>query len=213
VEVEYLLNLSGQMPCEYASGETVMDSVSIAFDLMRMELEAEIENLNSEGARLFRDSEYYSAKKLSEKGVRLADFCSKVEALSEEWVDHFQEEFPKARNEQELAETHRKILSASKAPQTGLLVMFTDGTVIAESKASTTLVGVIKKIGFERVAALHIMVNGENIVSNQPSNKNYSETNLGGYYIKTHSSTAQKKKNVEQISKELGLNLQVSIID
>ena len=35
-----------------------MDSVTVAFELMRIELDAEVENLNAEGEQLFRTSNY-----------------------------------------------------------------------------------------------------------------------------------------------------------
>ncbi len=40
-----------------------MNSVSIAFELMRLELEAEIEQLNAAGAAAFRSSDYEMAEK------------------------------------------------------------------------------------------------------------------------------------------------------
>ena len=88
---------------------------------------------------------------------------------------------------------------------------FPDGKVIAEEKAADTLVAVLRHAGLSRVSELGVMVNGENIVSRSPSKK-YYETHVAPYYIKTHSSTAQKKRHIEEISDALGLGLRVEII-
>jgi hypothetical protein len=61
------------------------------------------------------------------------------------------------------------------------------------------------------VAGVGVLVNGENIVSEAPSSR-YNETRVGTYFIKTHSSTAQKKRNIEQIANALGLDIEVRIV-
>lgn len=91
------------------------------------------------------------------------------------------------------------------------MVRFPTGEVIALEKAADTLVGVIRRAGMERVEKLGILVNGENIVSRTPSKK-YNEASAPPFFIKTHSSTSQKKRNIEQISDALGLGLTVEII-
>lgn len=189
-----------------------MDSVSIAFELMALELNTAIENLNSEGARNFKSSNYEEARRLTERGLALNDFCGRVECLAAEWVKTYAGQPDASSDAAEATETARKILSASKAPKSGLLVRFHDGTVICEPKAADTLVKVIEKIGFDRVEALGLVVNHENIVSRQKSPK-YQDTYVPPFYVKTHSSTDQKKKNLERISEQLGLGLQVIIID
>ena len=105
----------------------------------------------------------------------------------------------------------RQILSNSKAAKTALLVRFPGGDVIAEPKAADTLVAVIKRAGMERVEQLGILVNGEHIVSKTRSKK-YNEAGAPSFFIKTHSSTSQKKRNIEQISDALGLGLTVEIV-
>lgn len=187
-----------------------MDSVATAFELMEIELTTAVENLNSEGARLFRSSDYDAAKRLTEKGAALQDFCARVAALSKEWNERYAEQPDSRLSVVDEEETARRILSASKSAKTGLLVRFPDGTVICEPKAAETLALAIKKIGFEEVEALNVRVNRENIVSRQKSRK-YNDTFLAPFYIKTHSSTDQKK-NLERISEKLGLRLVVSIL-
>ena len=188
-----------------------MDSVSIAFELMRIELDTSVENLNLEGARHFRTSNYAAAKSLTQKGAELADFCARVTALANEWTDKYAEQSESSASVVDEEETAKRILSASKGPKTGLLVRFPDGTIICETRAADTLAKTIQKIGFTKVEGLNLQVNRENIVSRQQSHR-YSDTYLASFYIKTHSSTEQKKKNIERISQELRLGLVVTIL-
>ncbi|WP_371055124.1 hypothetical protein [Rhodosalinus sp. K401] len=188
-----------------------MDSVAIAFELMRMELQAEVENLNSEGAKFFRASEYAEAEDLIKKGKALQAFVEKVRALELEWENSFAADVDAEPEDAVVEEAARKILSGSKSPKTGLLVRFPNREVFAKEKAADTLVAVIQRAGMEAVEAIGIMVNGENIVSRTPSKK-YYEARVPPYFIKTHSNTMQKKRNIEQISEALNLGLQVEII-
>lgn len=188
-----------------------MESVAIAFQLMALELQTAVEDLNSQGSRLFHASKYSEAKVLSDKGAALQEFCERVNALADEWDLRFSASVTENEDSQEVREATRKILSASKSSKTGLMVRFPDGTIICEDKAADTLVRALEKIGFSKVEALNIPVNKENIVSRSPSMR-YNEVKYGGFYIKTHSSTEQKKKNLERISEELDLSLSVSIV-
>lgn len=187
-----------------------MQSVTVAFELMKLELEAAVEELNSEGAELFRESRYEEASNLTNRGTTLHEFCLRVEKLSAEWADQFAVDTISDETEQE-QQTARTILSASKASKTRLLVVFPDGTKIAEASAAQTLAKVLERIGLEKIASLGILVNRENIVSSYPSKK-YNETPIGRYFVKTHSSTNQKKKNLEEISSSLNLGLQIFVI-
>lgn len=188
-----------------------MDSVTVAFELMRMELDAEIENLNTEGAKCFRASMYTDAEELIKRGRVLQNFLYKVQALETEWGNSFASTISIEHRDENIEEIARKIIASSKSPKTALLVRFPNGDVIAEEKAADTLVSVIKRVGMEQVEKLGILVNSENIVSRTPSKK-YSEALASPFYIKTHSNTAQKKRNIEQIAAALNLELKVEII-
>lgn len=190
----------------------IMDSVTTAFELMALELSNAVEDLNAEGGRQFKSSHYEEAKRLIDKGVALRDFCNRVSALASEWSMKFAEQNSQIQDVVEVAETARRILSASKASKTGLVARFPDGTVVCEASAADTLAKTIQKIGFLRVEALGIEVNYENIVSLKKSPK-YNDVHLPPYYVKTHSNTEQKKKHLERISDELQLNLRVSVLD
>ena len=176
---------------------------------MRLELSAEVENLNAKGANRFRASQYDEARELSAKGKELQNFLEKVRTLEAEWIRSFAEAV--TVDDAEVEATARQILSNSKSEKTALLVRFPTGDVIAEKKAADTLVAVIRRIGMEKVERLGLLVNGENIVSRTPSKK-YNETSAPPFFIKTHSNTSQKKRNIEQISDALGLNITVDIV-
>lgn len=188
-----------------------MDSVGIAFELMRIEIEAEVENLNSDGAEKFRESQYDLAETLIKKGKALKSFSEKVRQLEEEWSASFAAQ-TSTPDEPKLAITKRKILSGTKASKTGLLVRFSCGAVISEKTAADTLVKFIQKVGAQKVADLKILVNNENIVSTTASPNGYGEKFVSPHYIKTHSNTAQKRRNIEDISRALGISCEVIII-
>jgi len=189
-----------------------MDSVSVAFELMQNELEIAVENLNSEGAKNFRLGRYAEAETLAGKGKAMGEFRRKVASLANEWVEQFAETSHEAGVSTEGNETARKILKHTKSAKTGLRVRFVDGVVISERTAAGTLVEALKKIGLERVSGLSLLVNGENLVSDQSSPKDYNEQRVGNFFVKTHSNTAQKKHHLERISEELGLGLEVDIL-
>ncbi len=187
-----------------------MNSVSVAFELMIIELQKEVESLNNEGVTSFRNSDYELATSMSERGKALTSFCEKVTSLSHEWDKSFASEFPEEKEATD--EAARKIQSTTKNPKTGLLVKFEDGTIISEETAAMTLVRAFEKIGFERVVGTSVIVNSEPIVSRYPSKKNYGETEIRGFFVKTHSSTQQKKKNLEDAAAQLGLRVSVEVI-
>lgn len=187
-----------------------MSSVSTAFELMKLELETAVEDLNTQGSELFRESRYDEARALTDRGSQLRAFCDRVETLANEWMETFSEDDTEEDAEKEF-QTARTILSASQAPRTRLLVTFNDGSTLADKTAAQTLAKVIERIGCERVASVGVLVNGENIAAKEKSKK-YSDIEVPPYFIKTHSSTDQKKRNLEQISKALGLDLEIAII-
>ena len=95
--------------------------------------------------------------------------------------------------------------------KTILRVTFPDGTVIADKKAKITFAEVIKRIGLMRVRNLGISFCHVPIVSNT-LDKKYGKAQIpvgDDLYVMTHSSTHDKKKQLDKISHELGLGLKV----
>lgn len=102
--------------------------------------------------------------------------------------------------------------SHTKSPKTNLLVSFPTGVKIKNKLAMNTFCEVIEKIGLQKVEKLNIRSCGSNLVS-KIKNPVYRQNKFkNGYYIITQTSTNQKKKHLELISKKLNLNLTVEII-
>lgn len=95
--------------------------------------------------------------------------------------------------------------------KTVLRVTFPDGTIIADKKAKITFAETIKRIGLLKVRNLGITFCHVPIVSNT-LDKKYGQAQIpvgDGLYVMTHSSTHDKKKQLDKISQELGLRLKV----
>lgn len=98
--------------------------------------------------------------------------------------------------------------------KTILRVTFPDGKVIQDKKAKITFTETIRRIGFMKVRNIGIAFCGVPIVSNTRDRK-YGKAQVpveGGFYVMTHSSTNDKKKQLDKISKELHLGLTVEVI-
>lgn len=98
--------------------------------------------------------------------------------------------------------------------KTILRVTFPDGTVIADKKAKITFAETIKRIGLMKVRNLGISFCHVPIVSNT-LDKKYGQAQIpvgDGLYVMTHSSTHDKKKQLDKIAKELGVGLKVEEI-
>lgn len=102
--------------------------------------------------------------------------------------------------------------SHTKSPKTNLLVSFPTGEKIKNKLAMNTFCEVIEKIGLQKVEKLNIRSCGSNLVSKIKSPTYRQKKLKNGYYIITQTSTNQKKKHLELISKKLNLNLTVEII-
>lgn len=101
--------------------------------------------------------------------------------------------------------------NTSKSKSQKLIVIFTDGTEITNKYNAIVLAETIRKIGIERVIALNLIVDNVPFVS-QDKESMYAPTLVeNGYYVNTHSSTRAKKKQLDDISKRLNLNLTIYI--
>lgn len=103
----------------------------------------------------------------------------------------------------------------TRSPKTGLCVFLKDGTFIQERKACDTFVKAILVAGIAAVRALNLVVCKVPLISDKLDD-NYKKSQHaigGGLYICTHASNAQKKKILEKISKLLGLDWKVEVVD
>lgn len=89
-----------------------------------------------------------------------------------------------------------------------------DGTVIENAKAKDTFVEVICRLGIERVRQLGLKFCKVPIISNTRDAK-YGKAQVavdGGWLILTHSSTNDKKKQLDNIARSLRIKMKVEIV-
>ncbi len=101
-----------------------------------------------------------------------------------------------------------------KAGKTNLKVRFPDGSVIENRFAKDTFLQVVQKIGIEKVRSVGVVQCGVPLISNTIDNI-YGNAQVDvseGWYLITHSSTGQKRQQIEKISEALNLGLTVEII-
>ena len=112
----------------------------------------------------------------------------------------------------ELGPRPKKVRTAG--PRTGLCIHLKDGSSIQEKDAATTFTSAIIKAGLMPVRNLGLKFSGINIVSTTIDSKygNSQREVAPGLYVLTHSSTKEKKRVLEKISKALKLGWNIEII-
>lgn len=106
----------------------------------------------------------------------------------------------------------KTITSAPKSAKTGLVVRFNDGTILSSSIAADTFAETIGKLGIQRVIDLGLRVNNFPLVSMQRAHNNYSQTEMDGYLIMTHSSTEAKRDQLLRIANALNTPIAVDVV-
>lgn len=102
-----------------------------------------------------------------------------------------------------------------KSPTKGLKVTFPDGTEICGRTAIKTYVAAIKRIGYERVAALGIEHGGYNIVSRKqrpPERGHVWQCESDGWFIYSNTSNSTKVADLVRISQHYGIHLSIEEI-
>lgn len=102
--------------------------------------------------------------------------------------------------------------SSTKSAKTNLRVTLFDGKVIENKFAYETLYEVVKYAGVENVRSLGIIQCGVPLISTTIDDFYNQKEISKGYYLITHSSTGQKRQQIEKISSALNLNLKVEIL-
>lgn len=102
--------------------------------------------------------------------------------------------------------------SPTKSAKTNLRVALPDGKVIENRFAYETLQEVIMIVGIEKVRPLGIVQCGVPLISNTQDNFYNQKEITKGMFLITHSSTGQKRQQIEKISDALNLNLKVEIV-
>ena len=108
--------------------------------------------------------------------------------------------------------TDRKITSSPKSPKTRLDVTYPDGRRVEHRYAYETFLDVIEHAGADKVAALKLKWVGLPLVSKTKDDYYNQHEISDGWLVVTHSSTNQKKVQLEEISQKLHLGLKVEIV-
>ena len=104
-----------------------------------------------------------------------------------------------------------KVIKQKASPST-FSVSFPDGMIVQGDSAAETMALTINRIGPKRVAELHLRAGGGHLVS-QEGSTTYQGANYpleDGFVLCTHSSTDDKIKKLEKISKLLNLGLVIN---
>lgn len=102
--------------------------------------------------------------------------------------------------------------STTKSAKTNLRVTLPNGKVIENRFAYETLQEIVMLAGVEKVRSIGIIQCGVPLISNTQDNFYNQKEIAKGLFLITHSSTGQKRQQIEKISDALNLNLKVEIV-
>lgn len=159
-----------------------------------------LEKLNLTVPENIKEEEKSSALKLnaSKKSTEdLRKFSKELVSLAKE----IESQFPRARKKRKSQET--------RATPKKLHISFPDGTVFCERIASDTFVKTLQKIGLEKLSQMPSMT----LVSTEENKGALNERNVDGYFVQTHSNTAQKAKKIKQIAEKLQIDISVKLLE
>jgi len=127
-----------------------------------------------------------------------------LRALSKELASLSKEIAKQLPRAQKTQASQRK-RSASKK----LRVVFPDGTIFSEPVASDTFIKTLQKIGLEKLSRMSSV----SFVSTEEHKGTLNERAIDGYFVQTHSNTAQKAKTIKKLSEILQINLSVDLLE
>ena len=106
-----------------------------------------------------------------------------------------------------------KPLGRTKAPSKRLRVILPDGEEICERKAVDTYIRVLQYMGLDRVAGVGIILQKHPAVSTQRDVRSGNQKFVDGFYVEVKTSTEYKAKLLQKYAEELGINIQIEVID
>ena len=101
--------------------------------------------------------------------------------------------------------------SGEKSAPTYLRVLFPDGIAICHHKSAITFADAIDKIGPQKVAQLRM--GGSQPLVSKEKHKRRQRSISDGWFVTTHSSTAEKIRQLKRISSAVGLGLIVEEVE
>ena len=196
--------------------------VLTALDLVKDEVDKESKRIFNAGADAFKAEKIESAEEAIAYAKKLSEFVKKIQKLGDEWlklearIDAAAPEvkeivqLPKSQKAHKTGFT-RKVTTV--APKSNFTVKFPDGVVIADKKAYWVLAKSVEKLGAAEVAKLGVMVGGEPLVTQDKSLFKKHPSAIakikGGWFVKTHSSTAAKMRYVKTLAKALKVKVTI----
>lgn len=194
-----------------------------ALDLVVDEVGKESQRIRDAGSEALRKNNLGPAQMAIEYAKKLEAFVDKVHALGVAWGS-LQKEIEDAAPEVREIVLPTKVRShktgyarkvGTIAPKTNFTVTFADGTTVSDKKAKVVFAKVIEKLGPEAVAALNIVQGGEPLLSRRRADFKKEPMQIhpiaGGWYVKTHSSTAAKMRLLEKIAKVQKVKLRIQL--
>lgn len=186
------------------------DSVSAAFDLILEEIGAVVAEVHSQGAAFLSKGLYNEAENVISSAKELSKFREKLESLKQEWRVGL-DATTRAKVIVEPTKVAQTIASHSKSAKTALKVKFPDGTVFFKDSAAKTFIAALQKFGLHRVSSLGHKLYGYPLVSKQKA-PNYNPAEVDGYWVITHSSTEDKRKQLLDIAAGLKVGLTIDVV-
>lgn len=148
-------------------------------------------------------------KETLEEVLRTSDEREVLNLLATELSNLAKDIRSQLRDSQSLGTSKRK-----RAPAKRLRVRFPSGTVISESKATTTFLRSLQCFGLERVAELRsVRAQGHSLVSTVKHEPSNSIRELDGYFIETKLSTKDKARYIRRIANALQVDVTVEVLD
>jgi len=102
---------------------------------------------------------------------------------------------------------------ASRSKPSNLLVIFSDAKQICEKNAAKTLAETIRTIGIEKVIGLNLIHSKVPFISKDKDAMRLAVPLENGYFVNAHSGAQTKKRQLEEISRRLNLNLKIDIVE
>lgn len=201
--IQYSKELNLPLPDEYLQQANELEEEIIKKEILPI-LSEKIEPVIGQIQReLVLVVDYIPNEPLSVRISRKRNFTASMETI---------EIIPDPKVEHNVGNIKRN--SPTKSAKTNLRVTFRDGTLIENRFAKDTLLEVIQKVGVEKVRAIGIVQCGVPLISNTIDNVygNAQVDIADGWYLITHSSTGQKRQQIEKISEALNLGLKVEIL-
>ncbi len=201
--IQYSKELNLPLPDEYLQQANELEEEIIKKEILPI-LSEKIEPVIGQIQReLVLVVDYIPNEPLSVRISRKRNFTASMETI---------EIVPDPKVEHNVGSIKRN--SPTKSAKTNLRVTFPDGTSIENRFAKDTLLEVIQKVGVEKVRTIGIIQCGVPLISNTIDNVygNAQVDIADGWYLITHSSTGQKRQQIEKISEIFNLDLKVEII-